>query len=67
MRNSMKRRLAFALSMALITSSLASAAGLMRNYGVGPEFCALWLHTFSVTFPTVVFSPSLSLHHACNA
>ena len=51
-----QKKILFALIMAAITGSLASGAGVIRNYGLHPETFHVWLRAFEVSYPTIVFS-----------
>jgi len=52
----MKQRLAFALIMGMITTSIISFVLIAVNLGFGDKFLIAWLRSWSISYVLAVFS-----------
>lgn len=54
MNTQIKRKIAFALSMGVVTTGIISFALLALNFGFAPGFAAKWLRSWSVGYLIVI-------------
>lgn len=54
MNTDMKRKLAFALSMGVVTTGIISFVLLALNLGFGDRFVLTWLRSWSVAYVIVI-------------
>lgn len=54
MNKDMKRRIAFALLMGVVTTGIISFAILALNIGFSPNFAATWLRSWGVGYLIVI-------------
>lgn len=50
----MKRRIAFALAMGIVTTGIISFTLLLINLGFAPGFAATWLRSWAVAYVIVI-------------
>ncbi|RMB56039.1 DUF2798 domain-containing protein [Dokdonia sinensis] len=54
MKKELKRKIAFALSMGIITTAIVSFTLIVINVGFNKEFVAIWLKSWFVAYIVVV-------------